>query len=82
MKRISKPSKTSVSFQMMDKFIAHREGKISTAILNDEILCCLEKHSDLLIINGDFHKSVYNILGKNRVKYIKQICNGFFAPNL
>lgn len=60
-----KISTTALAFEIKNKFIAHREGRLDTQSLNFEICRYMYTYNKIIIIGGDFHSQMYNILGND-----------------
>lgn len=77
MERTNKHSKrssaTALAFEIKDKFIAHREKRLDTESLNKEICYYMGTYHQIILVNGEFHKQMYNIVGKKRIEYIKNV---------
>lgn len=67
-------SATALAFEIKGKFIAHREKRLATELLNKEICRYMIEYKDVLFVNGDFNTQMHNILGKRRIEYMKSVC--------
>lgn len=72
-KHSKRSSATALAFEIKDKFIAHREKRLDTESLNNEICYYMETYQNVLLVNGELHKQMYNIVGKKRIDYMRNV---------
>jgi hypothetical protein len=66
-------SATALAFEIKDKFIAHREKRLDTESLNKGICYYMGTYHQIILVNGEFHKQMYNIVGKKRIDYMRSV---------